>query len=283
MKSFLTFFIAAIFSFAAKAQQELNVMTFNIRLNLASDSLNAWQYRKDKAVSQILFHNADIVGVQEAVPGQMDDLNAALKDYKSVGVGREDGKRKGEFSAIFYSTKRLSVSKSGTFWLSQTPEVAGSMGWDAAYPRIVTWAIFTDKKTKKNFFHFNTHFDHMGQEARRQSAALLLKKVKEIAGNNPVLVTGDFNAEPKDEPIRIITDESNPLHLTDAESLSETPHYGPYGSFTGWEIKESGDTHIDYIFTKKKVRVLKHATLSEIWGTRFSSDHFPVLATVIIE
>jgi endonuclease/exonuclease/phosphatase family metal-dependent hydrolase len=282
MKPLLSFLIITIFSFSAKAQQELNVMTFNIRLNLASDSLNAWQYRKDKAVSQILFHDADLVGVQEAVPGQMDDLSAALKDYKYIGVGREDGKRKGEFSAIFYNTKRLSVSKSGTFWLSQTPEVPGK-GWDAACERVVTWGIFTDKKTKKRFFHFNTHFDHMGQEARRQSAILLLKKVEEIAGNNPVLVTGDFNAEPADEPIRIITDKNNPLHLIDAEFLSETPHYGPYASFTGWQIKDATDKHIDYIFTKKKVRVLKHATLSEIWGTRFSSDHFPVLATLIVE
>src|SRR4051812_16429112 len=120
MKHPAVIFIFTILSFTVKAQQELNIMTFNIRLDLASDSLNAWQYRKDKVVSQILFHDAAIVGVQEAVPGQMDDLNAALKDYSSVGVGREDGQRKGEFSAIFYNTKRLTVSKSGTFWLSQT-------------------------------------------------------------------------------------------------------------------------------------------------------------------
>lgn len=283
MKLRLFLLIISVLPFLAKAQQELNIMTFNIRLDLAGDSLNAWPYRKDKVVSQILFHDAAIAGVQEALPGQMDDLNAALKGYAYVGVGREDGKRKGEFSAIFFNTERLTVSKSGTFWLSQTPDVAGSKGWDAALPRIVTWAIFTDKKTKKNFFHFNTHFDHMGQEARRESAKLLLQKIKDIAGNNPVIVTGDFNAEPKDEPIKILTDQGDPLHLTDTESLSELPHYGPQGSFNGWQIKEAGYTHIDYIFTKKKVRVIRHGTLSEICGTRFSSDHFPVMASVIIQ
>ncbi len=279
----LLFFTLSFTSMYAGAQAYLNIMTFNIRLNIKVDSLDAWPYRKDKVASQILFHEAAIVGVQEALPEQMDDLRASLKGYRSLGVGREDGMNKGEFSAIFYDTARLKVLDSKTFWLSQTPDVAGSKGWDAALPRIVTWAKFKDKKTGRVFFHFNTHFDHIGKIARRESALLLLQKVAAIAGNTPVIISGDFNATPDDEPIKVITDPSNPLHLTDTEALSATPHYGPAGTFNGWKIRDEGNTHIDYIFTRKGVKVLQHATLSQIWGTHFSSDHFPVLARVLVQ
>ena len=165
--------------------QELNIMTFNIRYNTAADSLNAWPYRKDKVASQVLFHEAHILGVQEALHDQVVDLQQRLPQYKYAGVGRDDGKEKGEYSAIFYDTTRLQVLQTKTFWLSETPEVPGSKSWDAAITRIVTWIKFRDKKTKKIFFAFNTHFDHIGQVARRESAKILLQKVKEIAGATP--------------------------------------------------------------------------------------------------
>jgi endonuclease/exonuclease/phosphatase family metal-dependent hydrolase len=174
------------------------------------------------------------------------------------------------------------VLESQTFWLSQTPAVAGSKGWDAAITRIVTWAKFKDKKTKKIFFHFNTHFDHMGPVARRESAKMILASVKEIAGDIPVVFTGDFNSRPGDEPIRIIVDKNNPLRLTDSKEISQTPHYGPTGTFNAFQAKERDDDPIDYIFLKGKWKVLQHATLSETWGGRFASDHFAVFATILL-
>lgn len=260
--------------------QDLNVMTYNVRLNVSSDSLNAWPYRKDKLASVILFHDVTILGVQEALPDQMEDLRQRLPKYKSVGVGREDGKNKGEFSAIFYDTTKLQLLQSATFWLSETPTVAGSIGWDAAITRIVTWAKFKDKKSKKIFFHFNTHFDHMGEIARRESAKMVLRKVKEIAGVMPVVFTGDFNSRPTDEPIQIITDKNDPLHLTDSKEISVAPHYGPTGTFNAFQSKERDDDPIDYIFLKGKWKVWKHATLSGTWNGRFASDHFAVFAKI---
>jgi len=268
-------FIVFIISLVSDAQ-ELNVMTFNIRLNLKSDSLNAWPYRKDKAASQILFHTVHILGVQEALHEQMMDLGQSLSRYKYVGVGRDDGKTKGEYSAIFYDTTRLKLMGSSTFWLSLTPEVPGSKSWDAAITRIVTWGKFRDIKTKKVFFVFNTHFDHIGKEARRESARLLKQRTKDIAGSNPVIITGDFNSKPSDDPIKIITDAGDKDHFTDTKSISVTPHYGPDGTFNAFTSKELDNEPIDFIFIKGKWKVLQHATLSQTWNGKFSSDHFPV-------
>ena len=255
-------------------------MTFNIRLNTSSDSLNAWPYRKDKLASQILFYNVNLLGVQEALPDQMDDLGGLLPGFKSIGGGRDDGKRKGEHSAIFYDTVRLKLLGTGMFWLSTTPEVPGSKGWDAALPRMVTWGKFRDTKTRKIFVAFNTHFDHMGKVARRESAHLILKKVKPIAGNLPIIFTGDFNAQPSDEPIMVIMDKQDPLHFIDSKEISITPHYGPVGTFNGFKNREIYEQPIDYIFLNNKWKVLRHATISETWEGRFASDHFAVLATL---
>lgn len=275
---FISFCFIAMFTEA----QPLNVMSFNIRYNNTGDSLNAWPYRKDLAASQVKFFNVHILGVQEALDNQMQDLQQRLPNYKHAGVGRDDGKTKGEYSAIFYDTTRLLCLKSATLWLSQTPDEAGSKGWDAALPRIVTWCFFEDKLTHKKFYAFNTHFDHIGKVARAESAKLLLQKIKEMAGSLPVIVTGDFNATKDDEPIKIIVDKTNPDHLTESVSVSQTPHYGPTGTFNAFKSKEVSDKAIDHIFIKNEVNVLKHGTISESWNGRFSSDHFPVLAVVAL-
>ncbi len=263
------------------ANAQLNVMTFNIRLSTLSDSANAWIYRADKVSSQILFHEADIIGVQEALHSQMLDLQKDLNGFKYVGVGRTDGKQDGEYSAIFYNTKKLQLLASKTFWLSETPTVPGSKSWDAAITRIVTWAKFKDKKTNKTFFVFNTHFDHMGTVARRESAKLLLKKINEIAGKLPLIVTGDFNAKPGDEPIQVLVNAQSALKLIDTKSITKQPHYGPTGTFNAFGPKEINDEPIDYIFIKNGFKVSKHATLSQTWNGLFSSDHFPVFARLI--
>lgn len=260
--------------------QELNVMSFNIRYNTSRDSLDAWPNRKDFVASQILFHEAHIVGLQEALYEQNQDLLQRLPQYKIEGAGRDDGKEKGEFSAILYDTTRLQVLQSKTFWLSETPDVPGSKGWDAQITRIVTWIKFRDRLTKKTFYAFNTHFDHIGQQARKESAKFLLQQIKAIAGDIPAVITGDFNAKPSEEPIQVIMDKNNPLRLTDSKEISQTPHYGPTGTFNGFGRSERDDEPIDFIFLKGKWKVLKHATISQTWKGHFASDHFAVFAVL---
>ena len=255
-------------------------MSFNIRLNIKSDSLNAWPYRKEMVASQVLFHETHILGVQEALHDQMTDLSERLPSFKFIGTARDDGKQKGEYSAIFFDTTRLQLLQSETFWLSETPTVPGSKSWDAAITRIVTWGKFRDHKTKTEFFVFNTHFDHLGKEARRQSAMLIRKKIGDVTGKLPVIVTGDFNSKPSEDPIRILTDTTNKLFLTDTKKISRTPHYGPAGTFNAFQSKENSDEPIDFIFVKNGIQVLQHATLSQTWMGRFSSDHFPVFARI---
>ena len=262
------------------SSQTLNVMSFNIRYNTSSDKENAWPNRKNKVAGQILFHDVHVVGVQEAQHDQMMDLKERLVRFKYVGVGRDDGKTAGEYSAIFYDTTRVKLLKTETFWLSETPTVPGSKSWDAAITRIVTWARFRDLKTKKQFFVFNTHFDHLGKKARAESARIILQKVKTLAGKLPVIVTGDFNTPPSDEPYQLIVEANNKDRLTDSKTICATAHYGPTGTFNDFRTKERDNEPIDYIFIKNKVKVLKHGTLSQTWEGRFSSDHFPVFATV---
>ena len=258
--------------------QELNVMTFNIRLNVSSDSLNAWPYRKDIVASQVLFHQIHVLGVQEALNDQMVDLQQRLPGFKSTGVGRDDGRTKGEFSAIFYDTVRLSLVKGETFWLSLTPSLPGSKSWDAAITRVVSWGYFTDRVSGKSFFVFNTHFDHLGQIARHESAKLLKRRVAEIAKDEPVIIMGDFNARPADPPIRELIAEEDPLRFRDTKTLSVTGHYGPDGTFNGFRSMEVNDQPIDFIFIKGNWKVLRHATISQTWKGRFASDHFAVFA-----
>jgi len=279
MKKISVIFVWLFYCLALSAQ-ELNVMTFNIRYNRPADSLDAWPYRKDKVSSQIHFHEIDLLGVQEALHDQMTDLQSRLPGFKYVGRGRDDGKEKGEYSAIFYDTTKLQLLQTKMFWLSQTPEVPGSKSWDADITRIVTWAKFRHRKTKKIFFAFNTHFDHIGQVARRESAKMVLNRIKEIAGEIPIVFTGDFNSRPSEEPVMIITDKTNPLHLTDSKEISRTPHYGPTGTANAFQSKERDDDPIDYIFLKGKWKVLTHATISETWGGRYASDHFSVMAKI---
>ena len=167
-------------------------MTFNIRYDTPKDSMNSWEHRKDFAASYLPFYDLDICGMQETLVQQCQYLDSVLEDYSYIGVGRDDGKEKGEFSPIFYNHTRLKPLESGTFWLSESPAVPGK-AWDANLPRIVTWAKFKWKGRARSFYVFNTHFDHQGVIARRESATLLLTKVKEIAGDKNAIITGDFN------------------------------------------------------------------------------------------
>jgi endonuclease/exonuclease/phosphatase family metal-dependent hydrolase len=261
-------------------------MTFNIRVNVSADSLDAWPHRKDMAASMIRFHGADIVGTQEALDSQRQDLAERLPDHAWAGVGRDDGSRNGEYAAIFYRKDRFDCEKNATFWLSENPDKPGP-GWDAACPRIVTWCRFRDKATGKPFFVFNTHFDHIGRTARKESALLLLSRIEEIAKGNPVVVTGDFNSTPESEPYRILVKDLEGLpgsKLVDTRTVSQIPHHGPSFSFTGFKPWEEGPwQQVDYVFVKNHVTVLRHGTLSDAIDGHFPSDHMPVLAEVVIE
>ncbi len=255
---------------------QIKAMTFNIRLDTESDGQDQWKYRAQHCAELIQYHEADIIGMQEAFIHQIKDFAKALPGYAWFGKGRDDGKEEGEFSPLFYNTSKFKLIREKTFWLSDSCEKVG-FGWDAACRRVVTWGEFQEIKTKKKFFVFNTHFDHLGKVARRESAKLVLAKVAEIAGKSPAIITGDFNATPDDEPIQIILNPKDPNRLTDSEAISQKGHYGPYSSFNGFKQEQTG-RHIDYIFVKNGVTCSQHATHSETWAGRFPTDHFPVSA-----
>ena len=253
--------------------QNLNVMTFNIRLSLDSDKENSWENRKNDALQLLGYYHPDVFGIQEAVPQQMTDLKTGLKNYDFVGVGRYDGAHKGEYSAIFYNTKKLQVLQSVTFWLSETPDQP-SKGWDAAYNRVCTYALFKTKKGGRKFWAFNVHFDHVGNIARENSSKLILEKINTLNPRNfPVVLTGDFNLTDKTEPIKIISKT-----MSDSFYNCRKPHYGPTGTFTGFDVNTVPKDRIDYIFTKglscQSIRTINDRRENLL----YPSDHFPVLA-----
>lgn len=266
------FFMVFLMFFGLSFSQDLKVMSFNIRLNVESDKENAWPERKQDVMDLLSYYHPDYFGVQEALPEQMKDIKAGLKSYDYVGVGREDGKMKGEFSAIFYDTSRLQVVKSGTFWLSETPDKP-SKGWDAALNRICTYAVFRDKKSKKEWMAMNLHFDHIGNVARVKSSELILKKIKELNPDNlPLTLTGDFNLTEDSEPVKILSQ-----NLEDSFYNSEKLHYGPVGTFTGFNVNEVPKDRIDYIFVKG-FRIKSHRHVNDRRNNLlYPSDHFPVL------
>ncbi len=252
-----------------------SLLTFNLRYDNPGDSLNAWPYRKDHIASLIRYHEADVCGFQEALKGQIDDLSHLLPDFGWCGVGRDDGRSAGEFSPIFYRKNRFDLLHTGTFWLSDSPRVAGSEGWDAALPRIVTWALLHDHLTGRECLFFNTHFDHQGVVARQMSARLLLDSVRTKIGEWPVFVTGDFNSTDTSVVYRIMTG----AELKDALTVSRTPHYGPVSTWNGFRGIDP-DHRIDFIYVTDREEVLTHAILTDTWDGRFPSDHLPVIARV---
>lgn len=275
--------IAAAGAFSTYGQtgpHPLRVMSFNIRYDEPRDGVNAWANRKQHVADVIRFHKTDTAGLQEALATQLSDLKAALKIFGTCGVGRTDGKEGGEFSAIIYNTKRLKMQDCRTFWLSPTPDVPGSRGWDAAFPRVVSWARFKDRSSGRTFFHFNTHFDHMGKTARIESAKLLLEKIKLIAGNKPFVVTGDLNFTEDAEAYGVLTQKGSesPL-LADARYISRNGHFGPTSTFSGFKQLEPG-RKIDHIFVSRGTDVAEHAVLADQWDGLWASDHLPVLAEI---
>lgn len=256
--------------------QQMNVVTFNIRFNNPGDGINAWPNRIEMVSGLLRFHEADIFGMQEALIGQIEDIQKEMPDYEWFGLGRDKGDQSGEFSPMFFRKSKLILIQQGTFWLSETPDTP-SKGWDAAFNRIVTWGKFQSKETGKRFFVFNTHFDHIGVEARKNSAQLIRNKMEELTSKSdlPVILIGDFNLTPDTEPISLIKN-----YLEDSREVSVEPPYGPVGTFQGFKPGTEGENRIDYIFVNKGVKVLKYAVLSDSKEQRMPSDHLPVMANI---
>lgn len=272
---FFTFICLLIISATyAQKNQPINIITYNIRLNVASDGVNAWPNRKDNVKALVKFYDADILCVQEALPEQFDYLSEGT-DFDVVGVGRDDGKRKGEFSAVYFNKNRFVKKDGGTFWLSPTPDVP-SKGWDAALNRVCSWVRLYDKSNKKEFLVFNTHYDHVGVQARIESAKLLKQKIQEIAPKLPVVFTGDLNVTPETEAIATIKS-----FLTDSKEVSIEPPYGPDGTFNAFKWDSPLKNRIDYVFVNKAFKVQKYAVLSDSKDQRYYSDHLPVFVRLM--
>ncbi len=239
----------------------LKVMTLNVRYDNPRDSLNAWPNRAAMVCDFIEAEKPDILGMQEVLLRQYEVLDSALEEYASVGVGRSDGAKGGEMNPVFYRKERFDMARTKTFWLSETPEIAGSQAWGAGLPRIVTWMELVDKKTHDHFFFFNTHFAHDSDSARIMSSHLLLGKVDSIASDFPFIITGDFNQLPTSKGYAILTGpyESTPL-LWDSYVISDKNPDGPNYTFNGFSDKQ-GSGRIDFIFVKDGIKVLDHSTI----------------------
>src|SRR5688572_28713055 len=279
---FAVSFIATNAHAQSRRDAPVRVMSFNIRYDEPRDGVNAWTNRKAKVAGVIRFHKADLIGVQEALLSQLRDLEGLLPDIAWCGVGRGDGKEAGEYSAILYRKSRLQFLGSKTFWLSETPDKPGSKGWDAALPRIVTWARFKDRATGKTFFHFNTHFDHRGESARTESAVLILKKIEEVAGRSPFVLTGDLNVREDTQAYKTLASGSPKVRMSDARYASFNGHFGGDSTFSAFKELQPG-MKIDYVFVREGIRVVEHGVLSDQWNGLWASDHLPVLAEIILE
>ncbi len=277
-KKVLLLFIFTLLGLSSYGQK-YKLMTYNIRLDVAVDGENDWNHRKDFFTSQIQFYEPDIFGIQEATPNQVIDINNLLLQYGCLGIGRE-GLGRGEASNIYYKKSKFTIQKTNTFWLSETPDKV-SKGWDAAFNRVCTYALFKDNKTKKMFWVFNTHLDHQGEIARTKGIELILSKITTLNTNNyPVFFMGDFNSEPMTDRVMALNKVMN-----DAKLICKSKPFGPSGTFNGFKHNEPVTQLIDYIFLSKnkKITVNKYAVLSDSKDLKYPSDHLPVYIEITYE
>lgn len=277
--------------------KELTVASFNIRYQNVSDSIhgNGWKQRLPVICDLIRFHDFEVFGAQEVLHNQLLDMLTGLPEYDYVGVGRDDGKTKGEYAPIFYQKDKFKVLESGNFWLSEITD-RPNKGWDAALPRICTWAKFKDLETGFEFFFFNLHMDHVGVEARKNSAKLVLKKITEMCGDKPVILTGDFNVDQHSPNYAVL--EGSEL-LNDSYEVA-TVRYALNGTFNDFKADRKTDSRIDHVFVSASFTVERYGVLTDTYRTaiedskseksgnfpkevslteyvaRTPSDHFPV-------
>tara|TARA_R110002167_G_scaffold29977_15_gene99542 strand:- start:1215 stop:2012 length:798 start_codon:yes stop_codon:yes gene_type:complete len=252
--------------------QTTKVITYNIRYDSQNDSLDRWTERRSDLVKLVQEQKPAFMGIQEGLYHQVTYIDSCLVEYEFIGVGRDDGQKKGEFSAVFYDTSKYRILESNTFWLSKTPEEI-SVGWDAALERVCTYGRFENRTTNQQLWVFNTHFDHVGVKARKKSVRLILKKIRQLTANGlPVVLMGDFNLQPQEKPIRLIQ-----RALDDGMTFSKIPLTGPIGTYNGFDPKATMERRIDYIFVKGfSVEDYQHIDARRANG-RHISDHLPVM------
>ena len=257
----------------AEDKEVLKIATFNLRMDTPSDGENAWFHRKDMVNDLIRFYGFDLFGTQEGLTHQLNDI-LRLSDYRFIGVGRDDGKDAGEHCAIFYRSDRFKVLDQGDFWLSEHPEKPGR-GWDGTCcNRICTWGKFEDLKNHKQFYFFNVHYEYEGDVARRESSNLMISRIKSIAGNQPVFLTGDFNAFPTEEPIRILNDSG---FLNDSYKITKEAPFGPVCTYHGYDSTIKTEERLDYIWVTDSIQIDKYGVLTNTLYGHTPSDHFPVM------
>ncbi len=266
-KVIASFLILLTFSSIAQTR----VMTYNIRNSRAADGENKWRHRKQSLANVILKVNPDILGTQEVRLNQLNDLKKLLLGYSVFGAGRNNGKDAGEHSTIFYKRDKYELISSGNFWLSETPNVAGSKGWDADITRICSWVKLKDKQNGEEFFVFNTHFDHRGKEARVKSAALLRQMIDSLCGNLPVIVTGDFNFRPDDAGYAVMIAADHRVLLKDSYS-PDMPNY----TDCGFEVSNTKCNRIDYIFYSPHFTSYNYTLHTDNNGKYYPSDHLTI-------
>ena len=256
--------------------QDLYVGTYNIRYKNKDDSIkgNVWTKRCQVMCDQINFESPDVLGMQEVLVEQLHDFQRLLDNYSSIGVGRDDGKEAGEYAAIFYKNDRVKLLDSGNFWLNETPDVP-KLGWDAACIRICTWGKFKDLRTKKKFYFFNLHMDHVGVVARREAAKLVVSRIKEMAQDAPVVLTGDFNVDQTDEIYGIFTHSGI---LKDSYENARI-RFAENGTFNSFKVETKTDSRIDHVFVSPSFKVEAYGLRTDSYwakGRRNLSDHYPV-------
>ena len=277
MKRKCLLLILFVLQFGLSKAQTLITGTFNVRLETSRDTGNLWADRKLYVANLIRFHGFDLFGTQEGFKNQLNDIEQQLPEYARYGIGRDDGQLKGEHSAIFYKKDRFELLKAGDFWLSETPEKPG-FGWDARINRICSWVQLKEKKTGRTFYCFNVHYDHQAMVARRESSKLLLSKIKTIAGDAPVVLTGDFNGNHHTEWYQLIASSEN---LRDAYREVKNP-YVNNGTFQNFGRNFTASDIIDHIFVTRHFSVKRWGVLTDSYNGKFPSDHFPVLAEIVL-
>lgn len=280
MKVFIfTCFVSCWIFGTSFAQTNMNLMSYNIRYDITTSNASPWTERHTAISSQIKRFDVDIVGMQEVLVHQREQLLLDLPGYASFGVGRDDGINAGEFSPIFYKADRFQLLISSTFWLSPTPEIP-SKGWDAALNRICTYAQFLDIQSKDTFWVFNTHFDHVGETARMKSAELILQKMKEVTkgANQAVIFCGDLNLNDDHPTITFVQSQ-----LKDALLVSKHLQSKMNRTFNNFDLTTPASNRIDYIFTNAYINVQSFETIVEPFGVSYPSDHFPILAKLKIK
>jgi endonuclease/exonuclease/phosphatase family metal-dependent hydrolase len=265
-------FLFIYFLLSNLVSEEIKVISYNVRYNNPNDGKDIWENRRSTIVNLIKNENPDFLGLQEVNHAQLLFLNSNLSNYSFVGVGRDDGKTKGEYSPIFYNNNLFDLIKSDTFWLSSTPDKI-SVGWDASMERICTYAVFKSKTNKKNIWVFNTHFDHIGMEAREKSADLIISVINKLTEpEDYVVLTGDFNLLDDSKPIMNLQSNFNDTN----KNLEKTDK--SYGTFNNFKLNFVSKSRIDYVFEKNfKLINSRHIIVKTPEG-RWASDHHPILA-----